>query len=128
MTRLMQMVFWFHTTYERHIGTEGPKFPDKGERELRRRLLEEEYMEYQLAEDTNDLVEVADALGDMAYIIAGTAISYGIPLDLVMEEIQRAQYSKLGADGRPIIREDGKVLKGPNYVPPNVHRVLFPAG
>lgn len=128
MTNLMQMVLWFHTTFKRHIGLDGPKFPDKSERELRRKLLKEEFDEYELAEDTNDIVEVADGLGDMAYIIAGTAISYGIPLERVMQEIQRAQYSKLPKDGIPLIREDGKVLKPDTYVPPDIHRVLFPEG
>lgn len=128
MTNLMQMVYWFHTTFKRNIGVAGPKFPDKGERELRRRLLKEEFDEYELAEDTNDMVEVADALGDMAYIIAGTAISYGIPLDLVMEEIQRAQRTKVPLDGIPLIRADGKVLKPDTYVPPDIHKVLFPQG
>lgn len=123
MKTLMEQVKQFHTVYKRPIGL-FPALPDKGERALRMRLLAEEFEEYMLGEETNDLVEIADALGDMAYIIAGTAIVYGIPLAQVMDEIQRANMSKLGADGQPLMREDGKILKGPNYTPPNIQAII----
>ena len=83
----------------------------------------EEYLE---AASDNDLVEVADALGDMLYILCGTIIEHGLQykIEEVFEEIQRSNMSKLGEDGEPIYREDGKVLKGPNYFKPNIQSIL----
>lgn len=94
-------------------------------RELRKRLLEEEHDEYLLGEATNDIVEIADGLADMLYIIAGTALEYGIPLEAVFNEVHRSNMSKLGLDGKPMIREDGKVLKGPNYTPPDIEGIIL---
>ena len=84
---------------------------------LRFNLMKEENEEYLEAANNNDMVEVADALGDMLYILAGTIIEHGMQhkIEEVFEEIQRSNMSKLGEDGKPIYREDGKVLKGPNY-------------
>lgn len=73
---------------------------------------------------TRDAVGAADALGDLVYVIYGMALECGIPLPAVLAEIQASNLSKLGADGRPILREDGKVLKGPGYFPPDVAAVL----
>ena len=69
-------------------------------------------------------VEIADALGDIKYVTDGAAIVYGIPLDKVSAEIHRSNMSKLGADGQPLYREDGKVLKGPDYTPPDIASIL----
>ncbi len=93
--------------------------------ELRFNLMDEENKEYLEAAANNDMVEVADALGDMLYILCGT-ISHGMQhkIEAVFEEIQRSNMSKLGADGKPIYREDGKVLKGPNYFKPNIKTIL----
>ena len=67
------------------------------------------------------MIEVADALGDMLYILCGTIIEHGMQdlIEDIFEEIQKSNMSKLGTDGNPIYREDGKVLKGPNYFKPN---------
>nr|WP_216386783.1 nucleoside triphosphate pyrophosphohydrolase family protein [Arcanobacterium phocae] len=73
---------------------------------------------------SRDTIEVADALGDLVYVIYGMALELGIPLPKVLEEIQASNLSKLGADGEPIYREDGKVLKGPDYFPPRIARAL----
>ncbi|MGC5629818.1 GNAT family N-acetyltransferase [Georgenia sp. Z1344] len=73
---------------------------------------------------TRDTVEVADALGDLVYVAYGMALECGIPLPAVLGEIQASNMSKLGADGRPIYREDGKVLKGPGFFPPDIPAVL----
>ncbi|MPV35733.1 bifunctional GNAT family N-acetyltransferase/nucleoside triphosphate pyrophosphohydrolase family protein [Georgenia subflava] len=73
---------------------------------------------------TRDTVEAADALGDLTYVVYGMALECGIPLDDVLAEIQASNLSKLGADGKPIYREDGKVLKGPGFFPPDIARVL----
>ena len=91
---------------------------------LRRRLVEEEVGELAEACAAQDLVAVADALADIVYVALGTADLLGIPFDAVFDEVHRANMSKLGADGRPVLREDGKVLKGPDYTPPDVAGVL----
>ena len=89
--------------------------------ELRFNLMKEENDEYIEAARNNDIVEVADALGDMLYILCGTIIEHGMSdiIEDVFDEIQKSNMSKLGADGKPIYREDGKVMKGPNYFKPN---------
>lgn len=93
---------------------------------LRFDLMAEENEEYIEAAKDNDLVEVADALGDMLYILCGTILEHGMQhkIEEVFNEIQRSNMSKLGADGKPIYREDGKVMKGPNYFKPNISEIL----
>ena len=93
---------------------------------LRHNLMKEENEEYLVAAQKKDLIEVADALGDMLYILCGTILSHGMQHKIteVFKEIQRSNMSKLGPDGKPIYREDGKVLKGPNYFKPDIAAVL----
>lgn len=93
---------------------------------LRFNLMDEENKEYLEAAQNNDMVEVADALGDMLYILCGTILEHGMQykIEEVFSEIQRSNMSKLGADGKPIYREDGKVLKGPNYFRPDIEAIL----
>ena len=93
---------------------------------LRYNLMKEENEEYLEAAQKNDLIEVADALGDMLYILCGTILSHGMQhkISEVFKEIQRSNMSKLGPDGKPIYREDGKVLKGPNYFKPDIATIL----
>jgi predicted HAD superfamily Cof-like phosphohydrolase len=76
--------------------------------------------------NNNDLVEVADALGDMLYILCGTILTHGMQhiIEDVFAEIQDSNMSKLGLDGKPIYREDGKVMKGPNYRRPDLKQFL----
>ena len=94
--------------------------------DLRHRLMHEENEEYLEACKNGDLVEIADALGDMMYILCGTILSHGLQdkIENIFEEIQRSNMSKLGADGKPIYREDGKILKGPNYFKPDIKKQL----
>jgi predicted HAD superfamily Cof-like phosphohydrolase len=92
--------------------------------ELRIRLLTEELAEFVAASRGNDLVALADALGDIVYVAYGAAITYGIDLDAVLAEIHRANMSKLDESGRPILRGDGKVLKSNRYRPPDVSGVI----
>lgn len=94
--------------------------------QLRFDLMKEENEEYLEAAKEGDLVEVADALGDMLYILCGTILSHGMQhkIEEVYSEIQRSNMSKLNADGKPIYREDGKVLKGENYFKPNIQAIL----
>ena len=93
---------------------------------LRLSLMEEENQEYFQAAQSGDLAEVADALGDMLYILCGTILEHGMQekIEAVFAEIQRSNMSKLGPDGRPVYREDGKVLKGPNYFKPDIEGIL----
>lgn len=93
---------------------------------LRFNLMKEENEEYLEAVQNNDLVEIADALGDMLYILCGTIIEHGLQhkIEAVFDEIQRSNMSKLGHDGKPIYREDGKVMKGPNYFKPDFSKII----
>jgi predicted HAD superfamily Cof-like phosphohydrolase len=91
---------------------------------LRIALLEEEVGEFAEAVAAADLVAIADAVADIVYVAYGTAVTYGIDLDAVLGEVHRSNMSKLGKDGRPLIREDGKVVKSDQYVPPDIARVL----
>lgn len=116
----------FHETYDLARG-DNPALPDESLRQLRIDLLREEMDEYITGETNDDIVEIADALADIIYIACGTAVAYGIPLDRVFAEVHRSNMSKLGEDGKPIYREDGKVLKGPNYTPPDVKGILASA-
>ncbi|QXP78021.1 MULTISPECIES: nucleoside triphosphate pyrophosphohydrolase family protein [Winogradskyella] len=116
----------FHTAFK--IGHRETPKADLGldKNVLRHELMREENEEYLEATKNNDLVEVADALGDMLYILCGTIIEHGMQhkIEEVFDEIQRSNMSKLGANGEPIYREDGKVLKGPNYFKPNIKEIL----
>jgi predicted HAD superfamily Cof-like phosphohydrolase len=96
---------------------------------LRLSLIQEEVSELAAAADADDLVGVADALADIVYVAYGTAHVYGINLDVVLDEVHASNMTKLGADGRPVRRSDGKILKGPDYRPPDISAALgLPAG
>ena len=98
----------------------------KPKNELRFNLMKEENEEYLEAVQNNDLVEVADALGDMLYILCGTIVSHGLQhkIEAVFDEIQRYNMSKLDENGKPIYRADGKVMKGANYFKPDFTEIL----
>lgn len=93
---------------------------------LRYKLMREENEEYLDAAMQGDMVEVADALGDMLYILCGTIISHGMQhkIEEVFDEIHSSNMSKLGEDAKPIYREDGKVMKGPNYFKPELKKII----
>ena len=84
---------------------------------LRIALLGEEAGEFVAASGKGDLAGIADALADIVYVVYGTALTYGIDLDAVLREVHRSNMSKLGSDGKPFIRDDGKVLKSGKYFP-----------
>lgn len=94
--------------------------------DLRYKLMQEENDEYLEAAKNGDLVEIADALGDMMYILCGTILKHGLQhkIEEVFEEIQRSNMSKLDADGNPIYREDGKILKSEMYFKPDIASIL----
>ena len=93
---------------------------------LRFKLMSEENKEYFEAAKNKDLIEIADALGDMLYILCGTILTHGMQdkIEEVFNAIQDSNMSKLGEDGKPIYRKDGKVLKGPNYFKPNLKKIF----
>ncbi|WP_306642781.1 nucleoside triphosphate pyrophosphohydrolase family protein [Sanyastnella coralliicola] len=93
---------------------------------LRHRLMHEENEEYLEAAQNGDLVEIADALGDQLYILCGTILKHGLQDKIVevFEEIQRSNMSKLDANGKPVMREDGKILKSDLYFKPDIASIL----
>ena len=134
----------FHRLYNLPIRTDGPSLGRKS-LHMRMSLIAEEFAELTGAvygaaargeveaawaravaadDGERDTVEAADALADLVYVIYGMALETGIDLAAVLAEVQRSNMSKLGADGRPVYREDGKVLKGPGYFPPDVAGTL----
>lgn len=134
----------FHTVYNLPIADDAPSV-NRERVHMRMSLIAEEFSElvgavygkearaaieqaFQEAlrrdDGTRDVVETADALGDITYVVYGMALEMGIPMARVLSEIQASNLSKLGADGKPIYRDDGKVLKGPGYFPPNIRRAL----
>ncbi len=102
-----------------------PALPE-GRRELRLSLLEEEIGELREAVEAGDMVEVLDALCDIQYVLDGAFLEFGLHSvkDAAFAEVQASNMSKLGEDGKPILREDGKILKGPNFRPPNLAQFL----
>ncbi len=126
MKKRIAAVHDFHTAFKLGIKNEPTANIGEDRNMLRYNLMKEENEEYLEAAQNNDLVEVADALGDMLYILCGTIIEHGMQdkITAVFNEIQRSNMSKLGEDGKPIYREDGKVLKGPNYFKPNIAEIL----
>ena len=126
MQKQLNAVKIFHETYGLGVSTEMKADLGKLKNELRFNLMKEENEEYLEAVENNDIVEIADALGDMLYILCGTILEHGLQhkIEEVFDEIQRSNMSKLGEDGKPIYREDGKVMKGPNYFEPNFSAIL----
>lgn len=113
---------------------EKPTEPSRDLYHLRVGLIDEELSEFveghyesthQDADFMPDLIEIADAIGDMLYVVYGTADQYGLDADAIFAEVHRSNCSKLGSDGRPIYREDGKVLKGPNFSPPDLEKIVY---
>ncbi len=109
----------FMETFGQIVRTK-PQLPDKETMQLRYDLIEEELNELEHAMKTKNLKEVADALTDILYVTYGAGYAYGIDLDKCFKEVQRANMSKLGKDGKPIYNEKGKVMKGPDYSEPNL--------
>ncbi|MFD2891302.1 hypothetical protein ACFS5J_04660 [Flavobacterium chuncheonense] len=126
MKKQIEAVTLFHKTYGLGVSEEMKGDLGVSKNNLRFELMKEENEEYLTAVQNDDMVEIADALGDMLYILCGTIIEHGLQdkIEAVFDEIQRSNMSKLGEDGKPIYREDGKVMKGPNYFKPNFEAIL----
>ena len=99
-------------------------FSDEKTNQLRLDLITEELGELKNAMESKDLLEVADALTDILYVTYGAGHAFGIDLDKCFDEVQNSNMSKLGADGKPIYNESGKVMKGPNYFKPDLSKFL----
>ena len=113
----------FMETFGQMVRTK-PQFPDEKTMQLRCDLIKEELNELEHAMKTKNLKEVADALTDILYVTYGAGYAYGIDLDKCFKEVQRANMSKLGEDGKPIYNEKGKVMKGPNYLEPKLKQFV----
>ena len=126
MKKQLEAVKEFHTAFGLGVSNTAKGSLGDNVNTLRYNLMKEENEEYLEAVQNNDIVEIADALGDMLYILCGTILEHGLQhkIEAVFDEIQRSNMSKLGADGNPIYREDGKVMKGPDYFKPDFTAIL----
>ena len=113
----------FMETFGQIVRTK-PQFPDEKTIQLRLNLIKEELSELEEEIKNKNLKEIADALTDILYVTYGAGYAYGINLDKCFKEVQRANMSKLGIDGKPIYNEKGKVMKGPNYTEPNLKQFV----
>lgn len=119
------MVEHFHKSFL--VPTEdNPTIPEKERCELRYKLIREELEEFKNAYENGDLTEVADALTDLQYVLFGSVIEFGLKdhFEKLFQEVQRSNMSKLDESGKPIFREDGKVLKSDLWSPPNLKKIL----
>ncbi len=123
-SRASRQVGEFHSAYGLPIREVPDAAVGADQVALRLALIQEEVGELAAAAREGDIVGIADALADIVYVAYGTAHVYGIELDAVLDEVHASNMTKLGADGRPVRRADGKILKGPDYRPPNIAAVL----
>lgn len=123
--KIIEQVAEFHRAFDHPIMS-GPGIPNTQRRMLRIELIEEEAREFRRAVHDFDLPEIADAIGDLMYVTVGAALEFGLGdiLDDIMTEIHRSNMSKLGEDGKPIQRADGKSLKGPNFSLPDLQKII----
>lgn len=121
MHKVQRQVEEFHTRFAAYTAS-APSVPTDEVRLLRFNLIDEEFEELSTAMLAKDLVGVADALGDLLYVIYGTALAYGLDMEPIVDEIHRSNMSKLWSDGTVRYREDGKILKPPTYSPAQLLR------
>lgn len=117
------MVKEFHETFG-HPAPARPTLPDPALFYLRLELIKEELNEIIEAKANDDLVEFADGVADLLYVVYGLGVASGLPVDRLFAEVHASNMSKLGEDGAPIYRADGKILKGPLFRLPDIARVL----
>ena len=126
MREQLAQVQEFHETFGVHIENEPTARISEKLSDMRADLMEEELREYRVACHRGDIVEIADALTDMLYVVFGTVITHGLQ-DIAIEifdEVHRSNMSKLDGNGRPVHRVDGKVLKSSNYSPPDLGSIV----
>jgi predicted HAD superfamily Cof-like phosphohydrolase len=124
--RVMSCVKEFYEKFDQP-SQDRPIFVKLERRKFRMKLLEDAYHDYRYAERGNDLTKVSVALADMLYAIGGTALEYGLPLDKIFLEVHKSNLTRLDANGDPVIREDGKIMKGEQYRRPDIVRILCDA-
>lgn len=120
-----EMVREFHRTFGERPDPERPIPRSRAARDLRIRLVKEEFLEVVEALYGGDLTEIAKELADLLYVTYGTALAYGLDLDAAVAEVHRSNMSKLGPNGEVLRRDDGKILKGPGYEPADMESVVF---
>lgn len=130
----------FHEKFEVSMPSD-PRWPDAETIKLRIKLIQEEVKEWEVEATkaldainsghdlpeimTGSLVDAAKELADILYVVYGAGEAFGVDMDKVFAAVHEANLTKLGEDGKPVRREDGKVMKGPNYQPANIYKVLF---
>jgi len=126
MKEQIQKVEKFHNEFKQKNAT-GPTNITEKEYALRHSLLMEENDEYMQACIEDDIVEIADALGDQLYILCGTILKHGLQhkIEEVFNEIHLSNMSKLDANGEPILREDGKIMKSNRYFKPDIAKIVY---
>ncbi len=126
MKKPLDAVSKFHSAFGLGISESPRASLGEAKNRLRYELMKEENEEYLEAVNNEDLTEVADALGDMLYVLCGTILEHGLQhkIEEVFDEIQASNMSKLDEDGKPLYREDGKVIKGPNYFKPEIKKLF----
>lgn len=118
-----ELVRKFHLAFGQPVHSH-PKIPANARKSLRRKLMGEELMELYNAMEDEDIIKIADGLGDLLYVVFGTALEYGIPIGDIFTEIHRSNMTKLWLDGKVHYRQDGKVQKPPTFSPPNLEHIL----
>lgn len=119
----------FHQTYELEIGYAPFRSGDEIPHDLwnlRMELVREEYKEFVEAMENGTLVDIADAICDLHYVLSGTSVSFGIDEDACFAEVHRSNMSKKDADGTIHRREDGKIIKGDMFTPPDLESIIYP--
>jgi predicted HAD superfamily Cof-like phosphohydrolase len=127
MHKLEAQLKEFHEKFG-HLVSDTPEFPSDDVILLRKNLIKEEYEELMERWEVKDIVGVADAIADLCYVLVGTALSFGIPIGDVSDEVHRSNMSKVWEDGSIHKNAYGKVIKPPTYSPANVEGILFPNG
>lgn len=123
MTNFEKVVYW-REKFNLPTPNKTQRYIDPDREALRQKLIAKEFYEFNEAVSYEDPVQVAYALADLLWVVYGTAAEYGIPIDDVFHEVAFSNMTKLGPDGKPILREDGKILKGPDFRPPNIESIL----
>jgi len=121
MTDYEGLVREFHVKFNHYLGNI-KNFPPAEVVELRRKLIAEEAIEFNEATEAFDIIKVADSLADLLYVVFGAALAFGVPIDKVFEEVHRSNMTKSMAKDEKSIK--GKTLKGPDYVPPDLIKIL----
>ncbi len=124
MNEFEQGLLDFHKTFGMVYEESPVAFQPPELRELREELIREEFRELRDALDDGDIEQICKESTDLLYVVIGLMVTYGVPVTECFREIQRSNMSKLGEDGKPIYRSDGKVLKGPNYSEADMKQVL----